>query len=120
MKAENLIRDLQSRGVQLSVENGALILNGPETALNDETIEMLRPHKPALLRLLSNGPSRQSDACLSCGSASDSPTGRELMPEVLERPECPECHAPLDLQDRARDTWWCIGCQIFFVAGVVQ
>lgn len=86
MTAETLLHDLASRGVRLiPTDDDRLTVDAPAGAVTEDDLAELRQHKADLLAALTPKPGT-----------------------------CPHCHDAADLQDRARDCWWCGGCGEFF------
>lgn len=56
--AERLVGDLVSAGVDLAVDGGDLVFDGPARAVDDDTIATLRTHKDAVLALLTRNQDR--------------------------------------------------------------
>ena len=85
MTAQQILQDLTAKGAHLWVEGDQLKIDAPIGLLTDDTVETLRTFKPELLAALTPKPGI-----------------------------CPACKGALDLQDKARDCWWCAGCREFF------
>lgn len=112
MTATTLLNDLAARGVRVWAEAHRLKLDAPRGALTDQDKARLAEHKPELLALLTNG--QQSEA------TTDHRSARERMAELLSLSQCPDGCGQLTLQDRERDVWFCPGCRLWVVAGVIQ
>lgn len=84
MTAETVLCDMTGRGITLIPNGDRLDVEAPDDLLTDDLIVTLRQHKAELLAILTE-PSR-----------------------------CPICADRMNLQDRARDCWWCAGCRRFF------
>lgn len=49
-----------------------------------------------------------------------SKSAREVVAELIALHHCPDGCGPMNLQDRARDAWFCPHCRIWVIAGVIQ
>jgi hypothetical protein len=50
--AAAILTRLRTAGVSIAVEDGKVLLEGPEEALNDAVLDEVRTHKPEILELL--------------------------------------------------------------------
>ena len=83
MTAGTILRDLTGRGIRIWVTGDRLKLDAPAGSLTGADLADLRARKAELLSALSKPGT------------------------------CPACREPMDLQDKARDCWWCPGCRKF-------
>jgi hypothetical protein len=112
MTAETILHDLTSRGVQVWAEADRLKFDAPRGVLSDEDKSQLTERKSELLTLLTK--IQHSEP------ATDQRSARERMVELLALHQCPDGCGKLKLQDRARDVWYCPGCRLWVVEGVIQ
>jgi len=84
MTTEIILRDMAARGITLIPNGDRLDVEAPDDLLTADLLDSLRAHKPELLAILT------------------------------EPGRCSVCHDRMDLQDKARDCWWCAGCRKFF------
>ena len=56
-----LLNQLHSRNVRLSVDNGRLRVNAPKGELAPDDVQVIRQHKPDLIRLLSSDRHQSQD-----------------------------------------------------------
>jgi len=147
MTAELILQELTERGVRVWAESGRLKLDVPAGALTEEDKARLTQRKSDLLALLatckqcsgaiqadSGDRWRHSWCANGCfdrweatdgGKLSDSGApgfgqGQAIVAELLALHQCPDGCGPLVLQDRAGDVWFCSGCRLWVVAGVIQ
>lgn len=150
MTASEIIQTLnRSSGVLLPNGND-LTVDAPDRILTPALIEQIRQHKAELLAALNSTQTcekcgavietesgerwrhtwcpngcRWTWTATDGGSLADSGApgfgeARKRMAELLALNQCPNGCGKMILQDRARDVWYCPGCRLWVVAGVVQ
>ena len=85
MTAQAILSDLATRGIRVWAESDRLKLDAPIGVLTDEDKAKLAAHKSELLNALTTFPPGT----------------------------CPGCRAPMNLQNRNDDLWWCSACRLF-------
>ncbi len=148
MKLSVLLSELHQRGIRLEAR-GDRLRYAPREAVEGELKAAIIAHKERLLLLAAptcprcGAPAKVTSSDLHrhlwCGAQNCSwdcweaiqpgdtlsgifgePTGRQMTALLLAAHHCPGCGQDMTLQDQARDVWWCVGCQVFFIAGVMQ
>jgi len=92
MKADTFIQECKSRGISLSISDGSLAYDAPDSAMTDDVLDYLKQHKQEIIDTLTtpvwNGGALDGGACYSCGEH----TGAMLtVPYGFVGWCCPDC-----------------------------
>lgn len=91
MTALQILEELNSKDITLTVDKGLLRYKAPKGTMTDKTISLLKEHKPELVRALK----QSTTACYCCGTQTfwrkkDNTGGRWI---------CKVCHPPVLSKD---------------------
>jgi len=86
MKTDTFIHECASRGITLSITDGNLAYDAPDSAMTDDVLDYLKQHKPEIMAVL-NAPAWHGGhgACVDCG------VDTESMLTVPSKPWCWKC-----------------------------
>lgn len=112
MSAQAVLQELEQLGCTVAAEGDRLTVS-PSSRLTDELRARIRECKPEILAELQPGDTPPGDF-------SERRTGRQIIEPLLERHECPDGCGPLELQDRARDVWFCPDCRLWVTEGRIH
>jgi len=92
MKTDTFIQECESRGISLSISDGSLAYDAPDSAMTDDVLDYLKQHKQEIIETLKtpkwNHGEAEAGACHSCG---------EITGAMLTTPDgfigwyCPDC-----------------------------
>ena len=96
MKTDTFIHECESRGITLSISDGNLIYDAPDSAMTDDVMGYMKQHKPEIIAVL-NASSWVADhgACVTCGIDTES------MLTVPSKPWCWKCADCFDQEHAA-------------------
>jgi hypothetical protein len=104
MTAVELVQAVEATGARMEVIGDRLRIEAPAGVITPELQDAIRERKPEMLQILDAG----------------AKTARQQVFELIKRYQCPDRCGPLVLQDRARDCWFCPGCRLWVVEGVIH